>query len=76
MLDIKEFAWISTSGNHIENIFKRIDRDESGSLTQRETAAYIRSVTHGKTQKQEHTKTGWTGDDAINRLNFPSSDQL
>ena len=48
MLDIKEFAWICTSGNHIENIFKRTDRDESGSLTQRETAAYIRSVTHGK----------------------------
>jgi Ca2+-binding EF-hand superfamily protein len=48
MLDIKEFAWICTSANHIENIFKRTDRDDSGSLTQRETEAYIHSVTHGK----------------------------
>lgn len=48
ILDIKEFAWICTSGNHIENIFKRTDRDESDSLTQRETEAYIRSVTHGR----------------------------
>ena len=48
MLDIKEFAWICTSGNHIANIFKRTDRDESDSLTQRETEAYIRSVTHGR----------------------------
>ena len=56
MLDIKEFAWISTSGNHIENIFKRIDRDESGSLTQRETAAYIRSVTHGKHRSRNTRK--------------------
>jgi Ca2+-binding EF-hand superfamily protein len=55
MLDIKEFASICTSGNHIENIFKRTDGDESGSLTQRETAAYIRSVTHGK-QKSGRTR--------------------
>ena len=55
-LDIKEFASISTSGNHIENIFKRTDRDESGSLTLRETAAYIRSVTHGKQRSKKTRK--------------------
>ena len=48
MLDSNEFASICTSGNHIENIFKRVDQDKSGSLAQRETEAYIRSVTHGK----------------------------
>ena len=46
-LDIEEFALICTSGNHIENIFKRTDRDTSGQLSQRETVTYIRSVTHG-----------------------------
>lgn len=48
MLDTNEFAAICTSGNHIDNIFKRTDRDGSGSLTPNETAAYIRSITHGK----------------------------
>jgi len=53
MLDIKEFAWICTSGNHIDNIFKRADQDKSGSLAQRETAAYIRSVTHEKKRSKK-----------------------
>ena len=53
MLDIKEFAWICTSGNHIDNIFKRADQDKSGSLAQRETAAYIRSVTHEKKRSRK-----------------------
>jgi Ca2+-binding EF-hand superfamily protein len=56
MLDIKEFAWICTSGNHIDNIFKRTDRDESGSLTQRETGVSIRSITHGKQRSRETRK--------------------
>jgi Ca2+-binding EF-hand superfamily protein len=46
-LDVKEFSQICTSGNHIENIFKRTDRDTSGQLSLRETVVYIRSVTHG-----------------------------
>jgi hypothetical protein len=40
----------------MENIFKRTDQDESGSLTQRETSAYIRSVTHGKKRSREKRK--------------------
>ncbi len=57
-LSMAEFAHICSSGNHIKNIFERTDRDGSGSLTQREAAAYIRSITHGKqrsrkTRKQE-----------------------
>ena len=52
-LSMKEFAHICTSGNHIDNVFKRADRDESGSLNQRETAAYIRSVTHGKQKSRK-----------------------
>jgi len=56
MLDIKEFSWIFTSGNHIENIFKRTDHDGSGSLTQSETAAYIRRVTHGKERSRKKRK--------------------
>ena len=56
-LSIKEFAIICTSGNHIENIFKRADEDKSGGLTQRETEAYIRSVTHeGKKEKKSRKK--------------------
>jgi len=55
-LDAKEFASISTSGNHIENVFKRTDRDKSGSLTQRETAAYVHRVTHGKKSVKEKRK--------------------
>ena len=47
-LDIKEFAQICTSGNHIENIFKRTDQDGSGALNLQETTSYIRSVTHEK----------------------------
>jgi hypothetical protein len=56
MLDVEEFAIICTSGNHIENVFKRADEDKSGSLTQHETAAYIRSVTHGKVRKRKKRK--------------------
>ena len=56
MLDIHEFSFICTSGNHIENVFKRADEDKSGSLTQRETAAYIRSVTYGKTRTRKKRK--------------------
>ena len=55
-LDLEEFAMICTSGNHIENIFKRSDADDDGSLTQQETSAYIRSVTHGKQKKRTTRK--------------------
>ena len=47
-IDIKEFAEICTSGNHIENIFKRTDKDKSGGLSQSETTVYIRSITHNE----------------------------
>ncbi|MCP4889697.1 MAG: hypothetical protein GY904_24200 [Planctomycetaceae bacterium] len=56
MLDLKEFSLICTSGNHVENHFERADRDKSGSLTQRETATYIRSVTHGKAKSKKQRK--------------------
>ena len=55
-LSIKEFAIICTSGNHIENIFKRADEDTSGGLTQRETEAYIHSVTHEKKKNRKKGK--------------------
>ena len=55
-LSIKEFASICTSGNHIENIFKRADGDTSGSLTQSETEAYIRSVTHEEKKEKKSRK--------------------
>ena len=55
-LSIKEFAIICTSGNHIENIFKRADEDNSGGLTQRETEAYIRSVTHEEKKSRKKRK--------------------
>ena len=51
-LSLKEFAVICTSGNHVENIFRRSDRDKSGDLSRQETTAYIRSVTHGKKQRK------------------------
>jgi Ca2+-binding EF-hand superfamily protein len=56
MLDSNEFTSVCTSGNHIENIFKRADQDKSESLTQREMAAYIRSVTHGKKRVKKKQK--------------------
>ena len=56
MLDIKEFALTCTSGNHLENIFKRSDRDNSGSLSRGETEAYLRSVTHGKERSKKKRK--------------------
>jgi Ca2+-binding EF-hand superfamily protein len=56
-LDIKEFAVICTSGNHIDNIFRRADIDRSGRLSSKETTAYIRGVTHGiKRQKKTDKK--------------------
>ena len=56
MLDIKEFAAICTSGSHIDNVFKRADRDDSGDLSSRETTAYVRSVTHGKQRSRKTRK--------------------
>ena len=47
-LSMKEFGHICTSGNHIDNVFKRADLDDSGDLSLRETTTYIRSITHGK----------------------------
>ncbi len=55
-LSIKEFASICTSGNHIENIFKRADGDKSGGLTRSETEAYIRSVTHEEKKEKKSRK--------------------
>ena len=51
-LNLKEFAAICTSGNHVENIFRRCDLDKSGDLSRQETTAYIRGVTHGKEQRK------------------------
>jgi hypothetical protein len=51
-LDMKKFAIICISGNYIENVFKRTDRDRSGQFGLRETAAYIRGVTHGVDRKK------------------------
>ncbi len=56
-LTIEEFAGICTSGNHIENIFKRADEDTSSGLTQRETEAYIRSVTHEEKKEKKEKKS-------------------
>ena len=55
-LSIKEFASICTSGNHIENIFKRADGDKSGGLTRSETEAYIRIVTHEEKKEKKSRK--------------------
>lgn len=55
-LSINEFAHVCASGNHIGNVFKRSDRDDSGYLSASETTAYIRSVTHGKQKKQKARK--------------------
>ena len=52
-LTMKEFAQICTSGNHIDNVFKRADLDESGGLSLGETTTYIRSVTHGKQKSRK-----------------------
>ena len=53
ILSMKEFARICTSGNHIDNVFKRADLDDSGDLSLRETTTYIRSVTHGKQKNRK-----------------------
>ena len=59
LLDVKEFSQICKSGNHLDNLFSRTDRDASGSLTPSEVAAYIRSVTHGeKIRKEKQKKVG------------------
>ena len=55
-LDAKEFAWICTSGNHLENIFKRTDIDESGSLSQQEVTTYILGITQGKKKTRRKRK--------------------
>lgn len=55
-LEIKKFSLICSSGNHIDRIFKRADGDASGSLSQQETANYIRSVTHGKKKSRGKRK--------------------
>ena len=44
-LSIKEFALICTSGNHIDKIFKRADRDDSGNLSSHETCLLYTSPT-------------------------------
>ncbi len=55
-LNIDEFSSICTSGNHLENIFKRADQDHSGTLTQRETTTYIRSVTHDEKKSRKKSE--------------------
>ncbi|MEC8861546.1 MAG: hypothetical protein VXX31_01255 [Planctomycetota bacterium] len=55
-LDAKEFVWICTSGNHLENIFKRTDRDASGSLSEQEVTTYILGITLGKKKTREKRK--------------------
>lgn len=55
-VSIKEFAHICASGNHIDNVFNRADRDGSGGLSSLETSAYIRSVTHGKERSRKRRK--------------------
>lgn len=56
ILDINEFSVISTSGNHIENVFRRTDGDKSGSLSEGETETYIRSITHGNKKSRGKRK--------------------
>lgn len=50
------FGEICTGGNHLENVFNRNDRDQSGSLSQQETTAYVRSVTHGNRSSKTKRK--------------------
>lgn len=46
-LTVEEFKTICTSGNHIENVYRRTDKDKSGNLDAKETTAYIHSITGG-----------------------------
>ena len=50
------YGEICTGGNHLENVFNRNDRDQSGNLTQQETTAYVRSVTHGNRSSKTKRK--------------------
>ncbi|MDE0866436.1 MAG: EF-hand domain-containing protein [Rubripirellula sp.] len=45
-LSLEEFKVICTSGNHIDNVFRRTDKDKSGDLSVMEAIAYIKSITH------------------------------
>jgi len=45
-LTLDEFKVICTSGNHIDNVFRRADKDKSGDLSVKEATAYIHSITH------------------------------
>jgi Ca2+-binding EF-hand superfamily protein len=56
-LDIKEFAAICQSGSHIDNHFKRADRDSSDSLNLAETTKYIEGVTLGSSRSKNKKKT-------------------
>ncbi|MEM1061795.1 MAG: hypothetical protein AAF532_00100 [Planctomycetota bacterium] len=51
-----EFRAVCVSSNHIENIFKRADRDKSGQLSAGETADYIRGITHPADEKSKKRK--------------------
>ena len=44
-LTLDEFKAICTSGNHIDNVFRRTDKDKSGDLSGTEVTAYIESIT-------------------------------
>lgn len=55
-LDVEEFKHICPSGNHVDNIFKRSDEDDSGYLSAEEITAYIRDVTHGKKKDTRQKK--------------------
>jgi Ca2+-binding EF-hand superfamily protein len=55
-INLQEFAKICTSKNHIDNIFKRSDRDQSGHLDVAETKAYIHGITHGKARRKSRPK--------------------
>ena len=57
MLDVEEFAMdMHKRQSHRECFQTEQIEDKSGSLTQHETAAYIRSVTHGKVRRQENSE--------------------
>lgn len=45
-LTLEEFKTICTGGNHIDNVFRRTDKDKSGDLSGTEVTAYIKSITH------------------------------
>lgn len=47
-LTLEEFKTICSGGNHIDNVFRRTDKDNSGDLSHNEVTAYIESVTAEK----------------------------